>query len=154
MISSGRGQKLCRLLNVTSPASYIFWMPGMSEMRMPCPSSMWLNPSSCLISRSISSPATWRPEFQQVEKEIIPRGSMHRDGGGGGLGWRNRFDSDRLDVPSGHPHHQQGAAAETKRRNHQRSPHTDEIGEPCGEKTRDRHQPEEAQSENGGDSTA
>ena len=69
MISTGSGQKLCRLVNSTSPASNIFWIPGMSEMRMPWPSSMRLNPSS-LISRSISSPAVWRPEFQQVENAI------------------------------------------------------------------------------------
>src|SRR5438309_2167549 len=70
MTSTGKGQKLCRLLKRTSPASYIFWMPGMSEMRMPWPSSTRSNPSS-LISRNIISPSVCRPEFQQVEKESM-----------------------------------------------------------------------------------
>src|SRR3954447_4556496 len=42
----------------------------MSEMRMPCPSSTRLNPS-CFISRSISAPSVWRPEFQLVENAIM-----------------------------------------------------------------------------------
>src|SRR6266516_2981060 len=79
MTSTGSGQKLCRLLKRTSPASNIFWIPGMSEMRMPWPSSIKSKPNSPLISRSISSPALWRPEFQQVENEIIPNDrSRHR----------------------------------------------------------------------------
>jgi hypothetical protein len=60
-----------------SPASNIFWIPGMSEMRIPWPSSINSNPSSPLISRSIVSPALWRPEFQQVEKAIISLNSGH-----------------------------------------------------------------------------
>ena len=43
----------------------------LTDMRIPCPNSIESNPSSVLISRSISSPAVCRPEFQQVENEII-----------------------------------------------------------------------------------
>src|SRR5438067_12048042 len=71
MTSTGKGQKLCKLLKRTLPASNIFWIPGISEMRMPWPSSIKLNPSLPSISRSIASPAVWRPEFQHEEKEII-----------------------------------------------------------------------------------
>src|SRR6266478_4839835 len=87
MTSTGSGQKLCRLLKRTSPASNIFWIPGMSEMRMPWPSSIKSKSNSPLISRSISSPSLWRPEFQQVENEIIhndrSRDRQYSHGAGG-----------------------------------------------------------------------
>src|SRR5438046_9837165 len=71
MTSTGNGQKLCRLLKRTSPASNIFWIPGISEMRIPWHSSINSNPSLPLISRSNLSPALWRLEFQLKSKPII-----------------------------------------------------------------------------------
>src|SRR6185503_16029563 len=66
----GRGQKLCRLEILISPASTASKIPGNRLMRMPWLSSAYSKPRS-RISRNIARPSVWRCEFQHVEKEYI-----------------------------------------------------------------------------------
>src|SRR5207244_5952628 len=103
MTSTGSGQKLCKLLKRTFPASNIFWIPGISEIRMPWPSSIRLNPSLLWISHSITSPEVWRPEFQQVENEIISLTSHHAtdvsSGSGAGETGRSKHDDQQDSKP-------------------------------------------------------
>src|SRR5438132_9568775 len=153
MTSTGNGQKLCRLLKRTSPASNIFWIPGMSEMRMPWPSSIESNPSLPLISRSISSPAVWRPEFQQVENEIMiapNECSRHRRQLRFGHG-RNRTVAH---VASGEAQNIERGDSIDHRGNGQRSAHADQIGKSGDDETGDWHQAKKTQAEDCGDAAA
>ena len=137
MTSTGKGQKLCKLLKRTLPASNIFWIPGISEMRMPWPSSIKLNPSLPSISRSIASPAVWRPEFQHVEKEIIGVDERLRHCREFWLG-RGR-DRAIAYVTSGHAQNCKGENSINHRRDGEGGPHADQIGKSGDDETSDRH---------------
>src|SRR5438128_2254360 len=73
----GRGQKLCRLEILISPASTASRIPGNRLTRVPWLNSAYSNPNS-RTSRNRARPSVWRWEFQQVENEYIETGVKER----------------------------------------------------------------------------
>src|ERR1043166_4027542 len=144
MTSTGSGQKLCRLLNFTRPASYIFWIPGMSEMRIPWPSSTYSKPR-LMICCSILSPSVLRDEFQQVENAITLNGrGQWRRRALGGLGLTQRL------LATLHAHarqHEERNLRIANGGNGQGRSHSNQIGKTRHAQARDRHQADEAQHE-------
>src|SRR5690349_11659818 len=119
---------------------------------MPWPSSINSNPSSCLISRNIASPVVWRPEFQQVENEIIlPNESRERDHFGNRTGERSRASIHTRANPD---QDQSCSQSVTDRRDDQGGTHSNYVRQAGHAETRNRHQAEETQSHDRGNPTA
>src|SRR4051812_10761602 len=82
----GRGQKLCSVEILISPAATASRIPGTSPTRVPWLSSAYSKPRS-RISRNMARPSVWRWEFQQVEEEynlhVRVAGTQHRRKAGG-----------------------------------------------------------------------